>query len=130
MNELLPQRSAETTHTSPQPSKEENTWAMILHLSVFSFYCFPIPGLVAPLTIWLIKRNESAYLDAHGKILLNWMLSMVIYFVACIILCLILIGFVLLLAWFVIIIVFPIIAAIKASNGETWPYPMSFRFIS
>ncbi|MEQ1904162.1 MAG: DUF4870 domain-containing protein, partial [Pirellulaceae bacterium] len=49
------------------------TWAMILHLSVFAGYLVPMAGLLAPILIWQLKKNEMPELDAHGKMVLNFM---------------------------------------------------------
>ncbi|MCH7919329.1 MAG: DUF4870 domain-containing protein [Planctomycetes bacterium] len=111
----------------------ENSWAMLIHLSQFCGYALPLLGWVVPLVLWLMKRDESEQIDAHGKIVMNWILSVLIYGIVCglfsIILIGILIGIPLAIALGIVGVVFPIIGAVKASDGELWPYPMSIRFL-
>lgn len=108
---------------------ETRQWGMILRLSVFAGYIVPLAGLIAPIVIWQIKKNELPGIDAHGKNLINWMISMLIYSAIAFVLCFILIGIPILLVLGVLGVVFPIIAAIKANNGEIWPYPLTIHFL-
>ena len=102
-------------------------------LTQFCGYALPLLGWVVPLVLWLMKRDESEQIDAHGKIVMNWILSVLIYGIVCglfsIILIGILIGIPLAIALGIVGVVFPIIGAVKASDGELWPYPMSIRFL-
>ena len=118
----------------PKPTlstdSEANTWAMILHLSVFAGYVIPLAGLVAPIVIWQIKKDQMPIIDQHGKIVTNWIISFVIYATVSTILIPFIIG---IIAWIplgIASIAFPIIGGIKASNGEVWPYPLSIKFFN
>lgn len=104
-------------------------WAMLLHLSVLLAGPVPVLGLVAPIIIWQIKKEEFPELDAHGKEVLNFIISMLIYSVIAGVLALAIIGFFLLFALAVIGIIFPIIGGIKANNGEFWHYPLILRLV-
>ena len=106
-----------------------NTWGLCLHLSQFMTYVLPLAGLIVPLILWQVKKDESAILDRHGKIVMNWILTEFVLLLIIVPLCFILIGFPLLFILGVLGIVFPIIGAIKAGNGEIWPYPCSIRFL-
>jgi|SRR5262245_14961128 len=109
--------------------KETRQWAMFLHLSLLAGNLMPGAGIVIPILIWQMKKDVLPKLDIHGKEAVNWMLSMLIYLSVSAILTLVLIGIPLLIALAVVGIVFPIIAAIKANNGEVWRYPLTIRFI-
>ncbi len=106
-----------------------NTWAMILHLSVFSGYVVPIAGLIAPIVIWQIKKSEYPIIDAHGKVVMNFLISFAIYGVVGVVLTFVLIGIPLLALLGVLGIAFPIIGGIKANNGEVWRYPLTIEFL-
>src|SRR5262245_39620897 len=106
-----------------------NTMAMLCHVLGFAGYIIPFGSVIGPLIMWLVKRNDSPFIDEHGKEAVNFQISLLIYTVASIVLCFVLIGFLLLLAIMVIDIVFIIQAAIKASRGEPWRYPLTIRFI-
>lgn len=105
------------------------TWAMLLHLSVFAGYLVPMLGLLAPILIWQIKKNEMPELDAHGKMVVNFLISMFIYFLVSFVLVFVVIGIFLLFALSIVGIVFPIIGGLKASNGELWKYPLVLPFL-
>lgn len=122
----------ESKHLSMENDSNEREirqWSMFLHLSVLTTYIVPLAGLVAPIVIWQMKKNDSPKLDMHGKIVVNWVLSMILYMIVSVVLSFVIIGLPMLLALVVLNIVFPIIGGIKANNGETWRYPLSIRFI-
>jgi uncharacterized Tic20 family protein len=104
-------------------------WAMFLHLSMLAGILVPFAGLVAPIVIWQVKKNELPGIDIHGVNAVNWIITAVIAGIVFGILCIVLIGIPLLIILGILGIVFPIIAAVKANEGQVWAYPMSFRFI-
>ena len=81
------------------------------------------------LIVWLAKRDDSPEIDAHGKESVNFQISMLIYNAIAAVFCLILIGFFFLAVLWVLNAVFVIIAAIQASDGKFYRYPMTIRFI-
>jgi uncharacterized Tic20 family protein len=107
----------------------DKQWAMILHFSVFAAYVIPLAGLVAPILIWQLKKTELPEIDAHGKVVLNWIISSIIYAVVFVLLKFLLIGIPLLIVLRLLCIIFPIIGGIKANNGELWKYPLSIPFL-
>lgn len=109
----------------PGPEQETKTWAMILHLSLLSGLVVPMAGLIVPIIIYVIKKDSLPGLAPHANVVFNWMISAVIYAIVSIVLIFVLVGFLTLFAVAVLSIVFPIIGAIKASEGEVWPYPLS-----
>ena len=114
---------------SPTHQQDVRTWSMLLHLSLLSGFVIPFGGLIVPIVIWQIKKAELPEIDAHGKVVVNWIISVIIYGIISGLLCIVLIGIPLVLALVVLHIIFPIIGGVKASNGELWPYPMSIAFI-
>ena len=110
------------------PALDVNTWGVFIHLSQFLTYLIPLAGLIVPIVLWQIKKDESEILDRHGKIVMNWLLTEFILLIIAAPLCFILIGFPLVFIITAAAIVFPVIGAVKAGNGEIWPYPCSIRF--
>src|SRR5207249_3280786 len=107
------------------------TWCVACHLSALAGFVIPALGhILGPLIVWLIKRGDSSEIDAHGKEALNFQISMLIYNLVAGVLCLLLIGFVLLAILHVLNVVFVIIAALKASEGQLHRYPLTIRLIS
>jgi uncharacterized Tic20 family protein len=103
-------------------------WAMAIHLSLLAGYAVPLAGFVVPIILWQVKKDDLPGIDVHGRIVANWMLSSLIYFVLCLLLLVIVIGVPLLVVLGVLTTVFPIIGAVKASGGHAWRYPLSIRF--
>ena len=110
-------------------NKEEKMWAMLCHLGTFIGFVVPLGNIIAPLVIWLIKKDSFPLVEDQGKEALNFQISMFIYFLISALLCLILIGFVALVALAIADIVLTIIAAIKANEGNRYRYPLCIRFI-
>jgi len=110
--------------------KEARQWAMFIHLSQFASYVFPLVGIILPVLLWQLKKDELPGIDAHGRATLNWIISAICYAVVCIPLCFLIIGipitFILVLA----AIIFPVIGAIKANEGILWKYPASISFFT
>ena len=111
-------------------SPELRQWALILHLSQFAGYLIPFAGWIAPIVIWQVKKTDIPELDAHGKVVGNWILSMLIYCAVSGILFFVIIGIPLLIMFALLGIIFPIIGALKADNGIVWKYPMSIPFFT
>lgn len=119
------------------PDKDARLWAMLCHLAalagIFSYIGFgvilPFANVLGPLIIWLIKRNESSFVDDQGREALNFQLTMTIAFVISVMLMFILIGFFFIMLFIVYDLVMTIIAAVKANDGNKYRYPYIIRFI-
>lgn len=125
----------ETSSTPPLPPNvsaiaNARTWSSLCHASALLGVFLHFPGhLIPPLVVWLLKRNDSPEIDAHGKEAVNFQLSMLIYNIIAGVFCIILIGFVFLAVLWVVNAVLCIVAAIQASDGKFYRYPMTIRFI-
>jgi len=122
-------RRGEGAAGTPAKPLDDHTWAMLLHISQFSGFIIPFAGFIVPIILWQIKKEQSAVIDRHGRIIANWLITALIAGSVFWILCFILIGMPLLLILAFLCVVFPIIGAIKASHGEAWPYPLSYKFL-
>jgi len=110
------------TDTEPiiPPSNDEKTMATLSHVLTI------VVGFLAPLIIYLIKKDESDFVRHHAKESLNFQIAVFIIIIA---LFITIIG--ILVAWIVgiVAVVFVIIATIKASEGKLYKYPFSLRLI-
>jgi uncharacterized Tic20 family protein len=104
-----------------------NTYCMLLHLSQLLVFLLPGIGFAVPIVLWAIKDKESL-VNRHGKIVLNWLISFIIYGTAGIILATVGVGIIFLKVLLVLLIVFPIVGGIRANDGIEWQYPLSIRF--
>jgi uncharacterized Tic20 family protein len=111
-------------------SRDARMWAMFCHLAGLAWFLIPLIGnIVAPLIVWQIKKEDSMFMDEHGKEALNFQISMSLYALISIPLFLICIGPFLLIAVVIFDLIFLLIAAIKANNGDHFRYPLCIRFI-
>ncbi len=118
-----------TTDSAAIP-REVRKWATICHISALvGLLGNGVGFLLAPLIVWLLKRENDEFIDEQGKEALNFQITMFIAAGIGGLLTLVLIGIPLLIVVGVLMIVFPIIGAVKANNGEHYKYPLTFRFI-
>lgn len=113
----------------PPPVDSYRTFAMFCHLSAFSSFFIPLGNIWGPLIFWLVKKDESAVVDAHGKESLNFQISIMIYVIVFGFLSLLLIGLPFLAATLIYWFVAVIIGSVRANNGELFRYPLSIRFL-
>ncbi len=109
-------------------SFDANSFAMWMHFSQFLGLVVPWGSIIAPVGLWLYKRQESSVVDRTGKEILNFQISMMIYMTISGVLVLLLIGVFMLLGLFIFASVVIIKAAIKARDGEAYSYPLTYRF--
>lgn len=102
---------------------------MLCHLSALSGFIIPFGSLIGPLVVWQIKKNQYPIVDDQGKEALNFQITITLAAIVSAILIVVLIGIALLIAVAIASLVFTIIAAIKANNGETYRYPFCLRLI-
>jgi len=112
------------------PTENERTWGMLAHLSALTGLVIPLAGIVlGPLLVWLARREESAFVADHAKEALNFNISVLLGALACMLLMLVFVGFLLGTALFVAWLVLMLVAAIKASEGHPYRYPFALRLV-
>lgn len=104
-------------------TNDDRLFGMLIYL--LSFFT----TIIGPLIIWLVKREQSEFIDYHGKEYMNFFISFTIYSIVSGILVIILIGIILLPIVGIAAFVLTIIAAVKAYNGEEYRIPLVIRFI-
>jgi uncharacterized Tic20 family protein len=114
-------------------TSDEKMWAMFCHLSALpSGFLAGGMGFLGPLICWLVKKDSSRFVDAHGKEALNFQLNLLIYLLISIAIAFVTcgIGIVLPIALAIYAFIMPIIAGVKANSGEMYRYPLTFRMIT
>ncbi len=112
------------------PTEYERTWGMLAHLSALAGVIVPLAGcIVGPMVVWLTRRDQSAFVAEHAREALNFNITVVIGSIVCGLLVMVFIGFILGVALFIAWLVLTLIAAIRASEGETYRYPFSLRLV-
>lgn len=141
--------------------------ATLVHLSTFSQWVFPFGNFILPIVIWSSFKNKSAFVERHGRNVINFELSLLLYAIVVAIVAIPVLvyslfnkvavnGFfngnitisdemtmaditglplvvVILIGLYVMMKVaeffLVILAAVKASNGEEYQYPLTINFI-
>ncbi|EAQ48914.1 MULTISPECIES: DUF4870 domain-containing protein [Leeuwenhoekiella] len=110
--------------------REDRNLLVVAHLSQLLDLVTGIGGFIVPLILWLTQRDKVLNMDEHGKQILNFQISAFIYSIICIPLIFLFgLGILALIALGLLVLIFPIINAIKASNGEPTYYPLSIQFL-
>ncbi|MFC3120619.1 DUF4870 domain-containing protein [Agaribacter flavus] len=107
---------------------ELKVYLMLMHLSTLAGFVIPFGGLILPIVMWVTNKENSKDIDEHGKVVMNWVISAIIYSIICTILTFILIGILGFIVLGICALVFAIIGAIKANDGILWHYPLSIKF--
>lgn len=137
--EPAPGEPATTTHdprtSGGRLSSETRNWAMAAHLSAF-LGAWVFLAFAGPLVVWLLRRDDDPFVAEHAREALNfnlnlllWLTAAIVFVVATIgfgVLVVVPIGLVIGLTWLILTVV----AAVKASNGERYRYPLTIRFVS
>lgn len=105
-------------------SQDEKTLGIVMH--VLCLVGFPILG---PLIVWLVKKDQSNYLDRQGRELLNFQLSFLLYAFLSGLLCFVLIGIPLLFAVGIATLVLTIVGVVNASEGKVYRFPLTIRLL-
>ncbi len=111
------------------PAKEERTWAMFIHLSALAGHLFPFAHIIAPLIIWQIRKDTSAFVDAHGREAVNAQITFTIYFAIAFVLCFVLIGIPIIAGLYLGNLILIILAAIAGNDGRMFRYPLILRLV-
>ncbi|GAA1967015.1 DUF4870 domain-containing protein [Agromyces allii] len=110
---------------SPQLSpNDEKLWATLVHIGGIFF------GFIPALIGYLILKDKGPFVRAHTATALNFQITMTIAAIISSILWLVVIGIFLSIAVAVVVVVFSIIAAVKANQGEPYSYPLTIKFVS
>ncbi len=119
---------------SKEVNKDARMWAMICHLAALAGLVVPVVGrIVGPLIVWQIKKEEFPFVDEQGKEAVNFQISVSLYLLISspiwILLSFVCIGVFIPVAISIVDLIFLLIAAVKANNGEHYRYPLTIRFI-
>jgi uncharacterized Tic20 family protein len=104
-------------HAGSMPTSDERLWATLAHLAIL------VVSIIGPLVIWLLKKEESRFVEDQAKEALNFQLSVLIVGLISTVTC---VGpFVVLVGG----IAFAILAAMEANKGVCYRYPYTFRLV-
>ncbi|MBI1840779.1 MAG: DUF4870 domain-containing protein [Verrucomicrobia bacterium] len=106
-------------------STQEKLWIVLSHLSVLFG-----AGLLLPLIVYLVKKDDSRVIAFHSKEALNFHLSIALYGLVCVPLIFLFVGVPMLMLLGIATFILSIVAAVKGADGREYRYPLTVRFIS
>tara|TARA_Y100000815_G_scaffold178432_1_gene162542 strand:+ start:30408 stop:30800 length:393 start_codon:yes stop_codon:yes gene_type:complete len=110
--------------------RTDRSLLVITHLSQLLYYITGFGGLVVPLILWLTQKDKVEDMDEHGKSIVNFQISLILFTIVSIpAILLVGLGILMLIFLGIIGFVVPIINAVRANNGESPTYFMTIRFI-
>jgi uncharacterized Tic20 family protein len=112
--------------SSGELTADEKQWGMFCHLSALAGLLVGGFLIIGPLICWLVKKDTSKFVDFNGKESVNFQISMMIYGFVCAIT---IIGIPIAFLVGIYAVIMPIIAGMKAQNGEWYEYQMILRII-
>lgn len=112
-------------------TSDQRTYALLMHLSLLAAIA-SVPPVLAPLIMWLIKRDSGRFIDDHGKEAINFQISVLLYAIIAALVGMVTcgVGFFVLPALAVLAVVGAVMAAMAANRGEYYRYPATIRFIT
>ena len=110
-------------------SDNDKDLAVAAHLLAFSGLVFPFGHILGPLIMFLLKKDESAFVRRHSLEALNFQISTTLYYIIAVLLTFFCIGLFLILPILVLQFVCTIIAAVRASERREYEYPLTLRLI-
>ncbi|HYH55587.1 MAG TPA: DUF4870 domain-containing protein [Anseongella sp.] len=104
-------------------SSDERLFALFAHLGTI------ISSFLIPLIIWIVKKDDSKFVDHHGKEALNFQITIFLGYIVGGILAILVVGLFIILACWILSLVCAVMAAVKANEGKEYRYPLSWRII-
>jgi uncharacterized Tic20 family protein len=109
--------------------QEVRTTAVAAHLSTLAGLVVPFGSVIGPLALWLTRRDRDPFIDQAGREALNFGISIAIYGMVALVAALMLVGIPLLIIGMIAWVVGASLAAVKASQGQAYRYPLTMRLV-
>jgi uncharacterized Tic20 family protein len=110
-------------------TQDEKNWGMFCHVAVFAGFLFPLGNIIGPLIIWLLKKEQYAFVDYNARQAMNFQITFLIAMLVSALLAFVLIGILMLIGFGIFALVVTIRAILAAGRGDYYAYPCSIRFI-
>ena len=124
-----PPPEQETYDQPPVLSSDEKTWGMLSHILTLVGFIIPFGNILAPLIIYLTKKDTMPFTTDQAKESLNFQITLSIVAIINIPLCFLCIGLIILPILIIVWIVFVIMAGLKANAGIAYRYPFALRLV-
>ena len=121
--------SADQATRAGAVDQEARNTAVAAHLSTFAGLVVPFGSVIGPLAVWLTRRDRDPFIDQAGQEALNFGISIAVYGLVTVVAALMLVGIPPLLVGVVAWVVLASLAAVKASHGQAYRYPLTMRLV-
>lgn len=127
---MTEEQKSVTSNNNGGLSNDEKNWGMYCHLAALLGFILPAIGnFLGPGLVWAIKKNDYPFVNDQGKEVLNFQITLLLISIVAGFLAAVLIGVVILWLLPFYWLIFTIVAAVRASNGEYYRYPLTLRLI-
>jgi uncharacterized Tic20 family protein len=109
---------------SPLSESDARLWSVLAHVGMI------VTTFIAPLIIWAVFKDRHPVVRQNAAAATNFGFLIAFGYVVGTVLLIILIGGLIMAAAQIVAIVFGVIAALRAYNGEVYPYPFNVRWLS
>jgi len=123
MSDSTPPPASPYAPIQPMSPSDEKLWATLIHVGGIFF------GFIPALVGYLVLKDRGPFVQAQAKTALNFQITMAIGYVAGMILSAVFIGLFLIIGVGIVVLIFSIIAAVAANNGQAYKYPLTIEFI-
>jgi len=123
MTDATPPQNPYQAAPQPLSPSDERLWATLIHVGGIFF------GFLPALIGYLVLKDRGAFIRSHTLTALNFQLTMLIAYIVGGITTFLVIGFLIVAAAGIVVLIFSIIAAIAANKGESYSYPLTIKFI-
>jgi len=107
----------------PMSPADEKMWAILVHVGGIFL------NWVAPLIGYLVFKDRGPFVRTHTVAALNFQITLAIAYAIGVVLTFAFVGVFVLLAAYVLNIVFSILAALAANRGQYYTYPLTITFV-
>ena len=107
----------------PLSPSDQRLWATLIHVGGILF------GILPSLIGFLVTKDRGDFIRQHTRAALNFHITLLLAYVACVLLSFIVIGLFLLFAVEIVAIIFGILAAVAANSGQAYKFPISIEFV-
>ncbi|QYH35942.1 DUF4870 domain-containing protein [Salinibacterium sp. M195] len=123
MSDSTPPPASPYATIQPMSPSDEKLWATLIHVGGIFFWF--LPSLIG----YLVLKDRGPFVRAHSRTALNFQITMTIAYAVGAVLSIVVIGYLIVIAASIAVLIFSIIAAVAANNGQAYQYPVTIEFI-
>jgi len=108
---------------SEEVTQDDRNMALLCHILGL------LASVFGPLILWILMKDKSSFVDFHGKQAINFQITLILLYMGSGVLMCVYIGLLTAMATFAIQVIFTILPAMKAYEGERYVIPLAIPFL-